>query len=187
MIDHNDTIEISRIRWHRKWRTKRAMSYGWLWYYNKGTVTIFENESVPRTHNHFSVHKIPGTISVSDDFVFFSDKIYLVLPLGFVMFLWPPPPSLPHWQLIIPPLLYTPSETIDPPFIPPENYVILQNPPHPTPPTLLPSSQGNKQRLVPQNSERLQRKRCKYLLRFPYTQSLPPSSDPSGVVCGPKY
>lgn len=52
-----------------------------------------------------------------------------------------PPPSLPHWQLIVPPLLYTPSETIDPPFIPPENYVILQNPPHPTPPTLLPSSQ----------------------------------------------
>lgn len=53
-------------------------------------------------------------------------------------------PSLPHGQLTVPPpLLYNPFETIDPPFLPPENYVILQNPPHPTPPTLLPSSQTN--------------------------------------------
>ena len=31
---------------------------------------FLKTESVPQTHNHFSVHRITGTISVSDDFVF---------------------------------------------------------------------------------------------------------------------
>lgn len=51
-------------------------------------------------------------------------------------------PSLPHGQLTVPlPSFILRLRQLIPPFLPPENYVILQNPPHPTPPTLLPSSQ----------------------------------------------
>ena len=36
----------------------------------KARLQFLKTESVPQTHNHFSVHRITGTISVSDDFVF---------------------------------------------------------------------------------------------------------------------
>ena len=50
------------------------MSYGWLRSSNEGTVKIFENENVPRTHDHFSVHRIPGSILESEDFGYFTIK-----------------------------------------------------------------------------------------------------------------
>ena len=36
----------------------------------KARLQFLKTESVPQTHNHFSVRRITGTISVSDDFVF---------------------------------------------------------------------------------------------------------------------
>ena len=122
--------------------------------------------------------------------LFFHDKIYLVLPLGFVMFLWPPP-SLPHWQLIVPPLfilrlrqlipLHSPWKLRDPP----NSSALNPTPPPPPPSSPLPKAlnKGSSLKTAKGSNE----KYAKYLPQYPYTQSLSPSSDPSGVVCGPNH